>query len=102
MALAQALAAFEPGQSRDSQSIGSVSFSPLLIATDRCKACELCVVACPKGLLAIDTGSLNTLGYHPISLHDPERCTSCALCARVCPDAVFEVYAPPKTKGDQS
>jgi 2-oxoglutarate ferredoxin oxidoreductase subunit delta len=68
--------------------------SPLAIATDRCKGCELCVTACPHAVLALDETSVNVLGYHPVRLVDPDRCTSCVLCARVCPDAVFTVYAP--------
>lgn len=69
---------------------------PLDIATDRCKGCELCIGACPQHVLALDTGVVNPLGYHPIRLTDPAGCTSCALCARVCPDAIFTVYAPRK------
>ncbi|MGZ8562234.1 MAG: 4Fe-4S binding protein [Candidatus Limnocylindria bacterium] len=74
----------------------STAWSPLAIARDRCKGCELCVAACPHHLLALDRGVVNALGYHPIELLDAALCTSCAFCARVCPDAVFTVYAPPK------
>ena len=84
-----------PGQHRSTQGVGP-AWSPLLIASHRCKGCELCVVACPKGILASDLTVVNQLGYHPIRLLDPVRCTSCALCARVCPDAVFVVFAPPR------
>jgi len=71
-------------------------WTPLAIAGDRCKGCELCIGACPHGVLALDTGVVNPLGYHPIRLTDAAGCTSCALCARVCPDAVFTVFAPRK------
>jgi 2-oxoglutarate ferredoxin oxidoreductase subunit delta len=74
------------------------AWSPLLIASHRCKGCELCVAACPKGVLARDLTVVNQLGYHPIRLIDPEHCTSCAFCARVCPDAVFIVFAPPRRR----
>jgi 2-oxoglutarate ferredoxin oxidoreductase subunit delta len=71
-------------------------WTPLAIASDQCKGCELCIGACPHGVLALDTGVVNPLGYHPIRLTDATGCTSCALCARVCPDAVFTVFAPRK------
>lgn len=65
---------------------------PVEIATDRCKGCELCVDACPKGLLELDLSVVNALGHHPIHLLAAGPCTSCALCARVCPDVVFTIY----------
>jgi 2-oxoglutarate ferredoxin oxidoreductase subunit delta len=71
-------------------------WSPLDIAHDRCKGCELCIGACPKHCLALDPATVNVLGYHPIRLTDADACTSCAFCARVCPDAVFTVYAAPR------
>lgn len=70
--------------------------TPLAIAEDRCKGCELCITACPHDVLALDTTVVNRLGYHPIRLTDAAGCTSCAICARVCPDAVFTVYARAK------
>jgi 2-oxoglutarate ferredoxin oxidoreductase subunit delta len=74
----------------------TIDWMPLAIATDRCKACELCIGACPKACLALDPTVTNLLGHHPIRLTDPDACTSCAFCARVCPDAVFTVYARPR------
>ena len=71
-------------------------YTPLAIASDRCKGCELCIGACPHGVLALDVGVVNPLGYHLVRLIDAAGCTSCALCARVCPDAVFTVFAPRK------
>jgi len=71
-------------------------FRPLDIVEAHCKGCELCVAACPKGVLALDRSRVNVLGYHPITLTDAAACTSCAFCARVCPDAVFTVWAAPR------
>jgi 2-oxoglutarate ferredoxin oxidoreductase subunit delta len=85
-----------PAPSRGGHALLPVSWSPLAIETDRCKGCELCVTACPKACLALDPGTVNRLGYHPVRLTDAAACTSCAFCARVCPDAVFTVYAAPK------
>jgi 2-oxoglutarate ferredoxin oxidoreductase subunit delta len=72
------------------------TWSPLAIAVDRCKGCELCIAACPKHVLELDTDVTNLLGHHPIRLTDAGACTSCAFCARVCPDVVFTVFARPK------
>ena len=74
----------------------TAAWSPLAIAGDRCKGCELCITACPKHVLALDERTVNVLGYHPVQLLDAAGCTSCAFCARVCPDTVFTVYAPPR------
>ena len=76
-----------------SAGIAGPAFTPLLIASDRCKGCEICVHACPTHVLALDSTVVNPLGYHPARLVDPDGCTSCAICARVCPDAVFTVLA---------
>ena len=72
------------------------AFAPLEITAERCKGCSLCVAACPKCILELDTSVVNQLGYHPVRLTDAAACTSCALCARVCPDAVFAVFARPR------
>jgi 2-oxoglutarate ferredoxin oxidoreductase subunit delta len=70
--------------------------TPVLVATDHCKGCELCIAACPPHALALDLAVVNPLGHHPVRLVDAALCTSCAFCARVCPDAVLTVLAPPK------
>jgi 2-oxoglutarate ferredoxin oxidoreductase subunit delta len=75
---------------------GPATWSPLAIYVDRCKGCELCIVACLPAVLALDPDVVNRLGHHPIRLLDPARCTSCARCARVCPDVVFTVFAAPR------
>jgi 2-oxoglutarate ferredoxin oxidoreductase subunit delta len=67
---------------------------PIDIASERCKACELCISVCTHGALGLDTSVVNGLGYHPVRLVNAAACTSCALCARICPDTVFTIYAP--------
>jgi 2-oxoglutarate ferredoxin oxidoreductase subunit delta len=64
----------------------------ITIDQDRCKGCELCLWACPPGVIVMGD-KINSLGYRPAVLQDPDgKCTGCALCAMVCPDAVITVY----------
>ena len=59
---------------------------------DRCKACELCVIACPKKILALNEGEFNKKGFNPVHCIDESQCIGCAMCAQSCPDIVITVY----------
>ena len=59
--------------------------------SDLCKGCGLCVDACPRKIIRLDTSILNKKGYHPAVMTDQEKCTACALCATMCPDVVITV-----------
>ncbi len=56
-----------------------------------CKACELCVAACKKGVLALGKES-NPSGYHFVTVVHPENCVACKMCAIVCPDSCIEIW----------
>lgn len=66
-----------------------VTRATLVIETDRCKGCELCIPACPPRVLTMSTTG-NSHGYLFPEL--TEGCTGCTACQQVCPDFVFEVY----------
>jgi 2-oxoglutarate ferredoxin oxidoreductase subunit delta len=66
----------------------------VVIDTDRCKGCDLCVVACPTNVLSLGK-EVNTKGYSYAQMERPDDCIGCANCGYVCPDGCITVY---KTK----
>src|SRR6266508_3496410 len=78
----------------------------IVIDTDRCKGCELCVGVCPQDVIRVADG-FNAKGYRPAQLVDPAgACTGCAVCALICPDTAITVYRQatqePRTKNRES
>ena len=63
-----------------------------VVDVERCKGCSLCVVACPMGVLALSTKSVNQKGYNYAQAVKEELCTGCTSCAVVCPDGCISVY----------
>ncbi|GLY24643.1 4Fe-4S dicluster domain-containing protein [Micromonospora sp. NBRC 101691] len=61
----------------------------LVIDTEKCKGCDLCVLACPPQVLVMSAG-VNEMGYRFPEL--TPGCTGCTACQMVCPDFVFSVY----------
>jgi 2-oxoglutarate ferredoxin oxidoreductase subunit delta len=66
----------------------------IIIDTERCKGCGLCVLFCPKDGIVISEQA-NKSGYFPAETRNTE-CTGCAMCAVICPDAVIEVLREEK------
>jgi len=58
---------------------------------ERCKGCSLCVDACPKKIVVMQSKRLNKNGYYTAECTDDSACTSCALCATMCPDCAIEI-----------
>ncbi len=63
----------------------------VVIDKERCKGCNLCVVACPVQVLALAV-EVNAKGYNYSEMAHPEDCVGCASCAIVCPDSCITVY----------
>ncbi|NLZ50859.1 MAG: 4Fe-4S binding protein, partial [Rikenellaceae bacterium] len=63
-----------------------------VVDTERCKGCNLCVLACPLGVLELTPKTVNTKGYHYSQPVHEEKCIGCANCAMVCPDGCISVY----------
>lgn len=63
----------------------------VVVDTERCKGCDLCVVACPADVLVLSSDA-NTKGYTYSKMANAEDCVGCQACALVCPDACITVY----------
>lgn len=62
----------------------------IVINTERCKGCEVCISACSFGVIAM-ANEVNGKGYH-FATKVNDECTGCTNCATVCPDGVITVY----------
>lgn len=63
----------------------------VVIDTERCKGCSLCVGACPLSLLSLVERRVNRKGY-PYVEQSSDGCTGCSSCGIVCPDGCITVY----------
>ena len=55
----------------------------IVVNTDRCKGCQLCIVACPKDVIALAQKKVNVHGYPYTESARPDDCIGCAACATV-------------------
>lgn len=62
-------------------------YAALLVNRAWCKGCNVCVAACPSGILALDAAQR-------IVVTDIYRCIFCGVCAVRCPDFVFILDRP--------
>jgi 2-oxoglutarate ferredoxin oxidoreductase subunit delta len=72
----------------------------IIIDTERCKGCGLCVTVCPKKCIVISKCS-NKTGYFPAKTSN-SNCTGCAMCAIICPDVAIEVFCESKVEAAKS
>lgn len=63
----------------------------VVVDTEHCKGCDLCVVACPTDVLSLHK-EVNKKGYNYAYMENPDACIGCANCGWVCPDACITVY----------
>ncbi|MDR2119269.1 MAG: 4Fe-4S binding protein [Tannerella sp.] len=64
----------------------------VVVNSERCKGCELCIVACPSRVLKLHPREVNHKGYHYVYTDQPDACTGCASCGIVCPDGCLTIY----------
>ena len=70
---------------------GGKYMATIIVNEALCKGCEMCVYACPKGIIALAKDRINNKGYHPAALTDEEACIGCKSCAIMCPDVAITV-----------
>ena len=52
----------------------------VVVNKERCKGCELCVVACPCQVLALQPTEVNDKGYHYAFMQNPDAGNGCEIC----------------------
>jgi glutamate synthase (NADPH) small chain len=62
------------------------------VLTDRCAGCQECVIRCPAGALAMDTGRW-------VAVADDALCVGCRQCERTCPFSAITVDGAPMVSG---
>ncbi len=67
----------------------------IVVDENLCKACELCVEACPQHVISLNVEIITPRGFHPAHLA-ADGCTGCSICALVCPEAAITVYREKK------
>ncbi|MGV8134283.1 MAG: 4Fe-4S binding protein [Mangrovibacterium sp.] len=63
----------------------------VVVDTEECKGCGLCVEACPQNVLG-QNKQVNNKGYQYAYMEHPDLCIGCSNCAIVCPDTCITVY----------
>jgi 2-oxoglutarate ferredoxin oxidoreductase subunit delta len=65
----------------------------VVIDTERCKGCHLCIAFCPKEVLRA-ASRINRMGYAPAEVEEKKasECTGCGICTMMCPDIAITVH----------
>ncbi|MEA4882526.1 MAG: 4Fe-4S binding protein [Clostridia bacterium] len=72
--------------------------TPVVVRTEWCKACGICIAMCPKKVLEAGPGGKAVVAR-------PEDCIKCEMCEIMCPDLAVRVVAsrsrgPAQGKGE--
>ncbi len=51
----------------------------IVVDTERCKGCQLCIIACPQKVIAL-ANKVNLHGYPYVEAVNEEACVGCACC----------------------
>jgi len=66
------------------------SVPKIVINTEWCKGCHICVEVCPRQVLEVDA-NVFLRGFHPVQVVQGENCTVCRQCELLCPDLAIAV-----------
>ncbi|MFW9995022.1 MAG: 4Fe-4S dicluster domain-containing protein [Candidatus Odinarchaeota archaeon] len=72
----------------------------IVIDTNRCKGCSLCVIYCPKEVLALSS-TFSDRGFVLAEAIAPENCIACYKCENTCPDFAIYILRNNKTQLDK-
>lgn len=67
----------------------------VVIITERCKGCGLCVKYCTTGTLEMSK-QINEKGYFVPFVKNIDKCKGCDQCSKYCPD--FAIYCKNKAQ----
>ena len=59
----------------------------VILDSEQCDGCKLCIEFCPKELLTTDENKFNSRMLHYVVAIDNEVCVGCRMCERLCPTA---------------
>jgi 2-oxoglutarate ferredoxin oxidoreductase subunit delta len=62
----------------------------IVVNSNWCKGCYLCVELCPRHVLEVDQSAF-VQGVHPVSVARAEDCSACRQCELLCPDLAIQV-----------
>ena len=68
----------------------------VVVNQERCKGCNLCVVACPSDVLELHPREVNNKGYHYVYMKNPDACIGCIYRYINAPDLCEEISPPPR------
>ncbi len=57
----------------------------VIVDSEQCDGCKLCIEFCPKELLDTDAEKFNSRMLHYAVAINPEDCVGCRQCERICP-----------------
>ncbi len=59
----------------------------VILDSEQCDGCKLCIEFCPKELLTTDVDKFNSRMLHYVVITTTEDCVGCRQCERLCPTA---------------